>query len=369
MPRNIKPELVSLIDKKLASNGSAQLAIKNKDARNLMIFAAQACVGEKESGNNKGAFVELCQKTVDGKASSEPWCMAFVQSMVAYAEIKTGKKSSLYPSEHCMTTLRKAKPEDRVKKIPAPGAIVIWEHKNTDKGHTAFVMEYKNKTMETIEGNTGKLFREGDGVYQKSRSTTKDDDMNVRGFIIPFPLTEVKAEPVVLNRIALSWEKNDPKRAAWSDKLISVINKDMPLYESSTDINKILPDFKSKTNAQKLKALAEFWIALYKFESSWNPKSYSVDVGSKNDKGSWSVGLGQMSANDGAARAFKATFESLQDPIMGIDVSLEQMRRQLKNTNTIFLANSSKYRYWAVALIGNKHSKIDQILAYIKANV
>lgn len=37
------------------------------------------------------------------------------------------------------------------------------------------------------------------------------------------------------------------------------------------------------------------------------------------------------------------------------------MRRQLKNTNTIILPNSSKYRYWAVLLHNNKYSKISEI--------
>ena len=46
-------------------------------------LAAEACVGIREQGgNNKGPLVELMQKTVDGKAQAEAWCMAFVQSML-----------------------------------------------------------------------------------------------------------------------------------------------------------------------------------------------------------------------------------------------------------------------------------------------
>ena len=122
--------------------------------------------------------------------------MSFVQSMVAYAEFKTGIKSTLFSSEHCLTTWSKASAEDRVKKIPAPGAIVIWQHGKTQNGHTGFVMEYGSKTMETVEGNTGASFRDGDGVYQKNRSISKDGDMKVVGFIIPFAIKEAKAEPV-----------------------------------------------------------------------------------------------------------------------------------------------------------------------------
>lgn len=198
MPRSIKPELVAFIDDKLKNNGSAQLAMKNRDPRNLMIYAAEACVGQTESGgNNRGKFVEICQKTTDNYAGGEAWCMSFVQSMVAYAEFKTGVKSSLFPSEHCLTTWSKASAADRVKKIPAPGAIIIWQHGKTQNGHTGFVMEYSSKVMETVEGNTGSDFRDGDGVYQKNRDPKSNGNMKVLGFIIPFPIKQVGIDPIV----------------------------------------------------------------------------------------------------------------------------------------------------------------------------
>lgn len=192
MARKILSELVDIIDSKLASNGSAQLAIQNKDARKLMLFAAQACVGEVEiGGNNRGKFVELVQKTADGRASAEAWCMAFVQSMVAYAEFKTGVQSNLFTSEHCLTTWSKAKAADRVKKIPAPGAIIIWQKGSSQSGHTGFVVEWLESKMTTVEGNTGSNnMRDGDGVYSKTRSTKADGSMKVVGYIIPFPLID-----------------------------------------------------------------------------------------------------------------------------------------------------------------------------------
>lgn len=192
MPRKIQKELVDIIDAKLKNNGSAQLAIQNKDARKVMLFAAQACVGETEvGGNNRGKFVQLVQKTSDGYAGGEAWCMSFVQSMVAYAEVKTGVQSSLFTSEHCMTTWRKSKAADRVKKIPAPGAIIIWQKGSSESGHTGFVAEYLDKKMTTVEGNTGSNnMRDGDGVYSKTRSTKAEGTMKVVGFIIPFPLKD-----------------------------------------------------------------------------------------------------------------------------------------------------------------------------------
>lgn len=186
MARKIQPALFKLIDDRLKLNGAAQKAIANKDARSLFGYACEACVGEKESGNNQGVFVELVQKTVDNKASKEAWCMAFIQSMIAYVEKKLGVISPLFSSEHCLTTWSKSPKIQRVKNLPAFAAVIIWQHGSSQSGHTGIMTEWKGKKMETVEGNTGKNFREGDGVYMKERSVTKDGSMKVVGFLKPF---------------------------------------------------------------------------------------------------------------------------------------------------------------------------------------
>lgn len=187
MGRKIQSALFKIIDDKLKSNGSAQKAVKDKDARSLFIYACESCVGEKESGGeNKGMFVELLQKTVDDRSNQEPWCASFIQSMLAYVEKKLGVVSPVFNSEHCMTIWRKTAASQRVKKIPAAGAIIIWQHGSSEAGHTGIMTEWLGKKMETVEGNTGKAFREGDGVYMKERSVTKDGSMKVVGFLKPF---------------------------------------------------------------------------------------------------------------------------------------------------------------------------------------
>lgn len=178
----------------------------------------------------------------------------------------------------------------------------------------------------------------------------------------------VNETPQQVERISLYWENTSaphPERIPWSDTLTAIIRTDLPAYAASKDIAEICPKFKDLSEDGQVKAISEFWVALAYFESSFNPKSNSVDVGKPGDKGSWSVGLYQMSANDGAAKVYKATFETLQDPLVNIKVATEQMRRQLKNTNEILLPNSSKYRYWAVALENNKFSKIPEIKARV----
>jgi hypothetical protein len=184
--RNIEKKLVEWLDVKLSLNGYAQKAIENKDARTLFRLAAESCVGIKESSNNSGTMVELFQETI-GSANKEAWCMAFIQSCLAYAERKTGVKSPIAATEHCMTCWNESPKSCRVKKIPAPGAIIIWRHGAGPAGHTGVMLEYMNTKMATCEGNTSDSnMREGDCVALKTRSTTATGKMRVIGYLKPF---------------------------------------------------------------------------------------------------------------------------------------------------------------------------------------
>lgn len=198
MGRKIRSELVAFFDKKLADNGLAKHAIKTKDARTLMVEAAKVCVGIKEkTGRNDGEMVELFQKTVGGSKGSA-YCMFFVQSCVAYAELKTGKVSKLPASGHCMTTWNKSSDEIKVKTHPLPGAIPIWRHGTSSSGHTEILLGADESTMKCVGGNTsgadktGKVTREGNGVYYTSRSMQgfpkikSGAKMKLVGFLKPF---------------------------------------------------------------------------------------------------------------------------------------------------------------------------------------
>ncbi|MBS1571355.1 MAG: hypothetical protein JST62_03020, partial [Bacteroidetes bacterium] len=103
MKRKIKPALLNYLDLKLSNHGAAKLAIEEKDARSLLMYVAEICIGEKEeNGDNHGTFVELCQRTVDNNANGESWCMCFIQSVIAYVEEKTGEVSLIAASENCL---------------------------------------------------------------------------------------------------------------------------------------------------------------------------------------------------------------------------------------------------------------------------
>lgn len=191
--RHIEPKMVQYIDQKLAGNGLAQHAIEVKDARLLFTEAAKSCVGIREATNsNDGPMIELIEKTV-GDFDYSAWCMSFVQTCLAYAEVKCDVKSWLLASEHCLTVWREAPTAARVKNRPAPGAIPIWQHGKTENGHTGVMLNLDGLLFSAVEGNTtsgqtadGKVVREGGGVYYTQRSLQGNGDMHVVGFLIPF---------------------------------------------------------------------------------------------------------------------------------------------------------------------------------------
>lgn len=184
--------MVDFLDAKLAANGLAQHAIDVKDARLLFGLAAESCVGIRENGgSNKGPMVELIQKTI-GRAEGEPWCMSFVQTCLAYAEIKTGVRSPIIPSEHCRTTWTATVKSQRVKARPNKYAIVIWGYEGNSSGHTGIFLEghFANNqgvSFQSIEGNTNAQgSNEGDGVFLKTRNWRRNGPLVVLGFLRPF---------------------------------------------------------------------------------------------------------------------------------------------------------------------------------------
>lgn len=179
--RKLMPELIEEIDYRLRENTIAQQSIINKDARTLMVEVAKCLVGiREETGHNDGRMVELIQKTVGGK-KGYAWCAYFVQTCIAYAELKTGLKSKIIASGSC-AAMRKASTSDmKVARIPLPGAIVLWLRKN-GTGHTGVVVASDENIFYTCEGNTsqgldpdGKVEREGQGSYYCKRDRRSSD--------------------------------------------------------------------------------------------------------------------------------------------------------------------------------------------------
>jgi uncharacterized protein (TIGR02594 family) len=156
----------------------------------LLIKEASKWVGVHEKGgNNKGAEVELFQKAVDGKASGEAWCMAFMQFCIKQVEASEGINSKIFRSEHCMTVWNNS-PEAIKTHTPEVGCIIIWRHGQTSNGHTGIITGIDvDGDFLTIEGNTAdssSIIRDGDGVFSRVRSKNGSGEMKIVGFIKPF---------------------------------------------------------------------------------------------------------------------------------------------------------------------------------------
>lgn len=179
--------------------------------------------------------------------------------------------------------------------------------------------------------------------------------------------TQPSVEPQV-SSINLSWDS--PARAGWSEALLGYVNEEFAIFDSATDTTRFCPKYKSLDKAGRLKAWGEVLVALAKYESSWNPKSASVDVGKKDQRNTWSIGLYQVSVVDQswAGGGLEYTYEQLLTPKPNMHLMKQLVVRWLKKEPKFFLPNSSKNRYFAVGLEGNKYSKIPQIIAYVKAN-
>lgn len=152
------------------------------ESRLTLIEIAQKYVGVKEQGgDNKGPEVERFQKAVDGKASGEPWCMAFVQYCIKESKLE----SKIFESEHCLTVWNKTPKEQRLKE-PKVGSLVIWQFGDTSNGHVGIVTAVFKNSIHTIEGNTGDgkgVVREGDGIYARNRSRAGSQQMKILGYL------------------------------------------------------------------------------------------------------------------------------------------------------------------------------------------
>lgn len=183
--RILNPELKKILDSKALDKDNE--AFITKDLVKMFILTMLVFDGIVEEGSdNNGKIVGLLQSTI-GKSESEPWCMALIQSAIAFIET-FNCKSGVYPSEHCLTVWNKSVCEKPA--IPKAGDIVIWQFNGTSKGHAGVVLSVDKNGMTTIEGNTGPLVkeieREGDGVYKKLRSLQGSEKMRVVGFLRPF---------------------------------------------------------------------------------------------------------------------------------------------------------------------------------------
>lgn len=197
LKRQIESELVELILKRIHGNEPAQAAMKAKAFRPIMLYAARSLVGIREkTGNNDGREIELIQETVGGH-SGEPYCIGGVQSVLAFAETVTGEQSPIPVTELATGLWNSAPKLLRVKRVPAPMAIAIWQDldskgKKKIFGHGELVESAASTFWNGIGFNTsgasypgGPVIREGNGVYFTKRNYENTAKRILLGFLKP----------------------------------------------------------------------------------------------------------------------------------------------------------------------------------------
>ena len=174
--------------------------------------------------------------------------------------------------------------------------------------------------------------------------------------------------PTPLPRIALSWENTTqphPERMPWSDALIADIDKHFTQLDKATDISKFCAPYASLTHVQKLQVWAELFVGDAYYESAWTPTCESVDVGTKNDKGSWSVGLFQVSGNDWQ-NSMHYSYEQLKQPLPNIDLGVNTMALQIDKVGTVLIGPGRNMLYWSTLHPGGQYDKSASIIARVK---
>lgn len=183
------------------------------------------------------------------------------------------------------------------------------------------------------------------------------------------PPPEVPAVPGI--KAKLSWEKNHPERQEWSLKVFNFFFRPQILetIAKATDITAIRPDYHSLSSEQKATVLSELISAMSYYESGWNPKSESVDVGTKGDKNTWSVGLMQMSQTDQKNYGFDMgyTYEDLKTPWPNLHLALKILVRQVERRGKIMIPKGEPGLYWAVLHPGGKYDQSAKIVAMVRS--
>lgn len=194
----LEKKLELFIDEKLSGNTFAQQMIKEKVPRLVLVEAAKALIGIKEkTGKNDGEFIELIQETY-GTHSREPYCIGGIMTCLAYTSLKTGIPHKVFETESSKQLFENTAKVQRVKKVPAPGALMIWGDVNTKgqwkgTGHGEIVISATENTIHCVGFNTSgtvspndKVNREGNGVYYTVRNYKDTKSRKLRGFLKPY---------------------------------------------------------------------------------------------------------------------------------------------------------------------------------------
>lgn len=185
--RKLNSDLVLSMRSSLVDSQDFQIAKNQKLWRDAMTTCAIPWVGVKEYTNkNDGLYVEMIGQTVDGKHSGEHYCMAWVQTIIAFVELELKIVSPLKATEGCLDLWNSTSQSLKNTNSPKVGDVAIWRHGSGPAGHAGIVVAVKDNYFETIEANVFGSDGVTHGIFGKLRLLNDGSNMKLMGFVRPF---------------------------------------------------------------------------------------------------------------------------------------------------------------------------------------
>lgn len=180
----------------------------------------------------------------------------------------------------------------------------------------------------------------------------------------------VVSQPVTPGlQAALSWELNHPERKEWSPSTYNLIESVWSSLKRAQDVTTFRPDFNSLNESQQKTVWCEFFSTLAKLESSWNPRASDIDVGTEDDKDTWSIGLLQMSVID--QESYKISlgynYDDLLLPVPNLKLGILIMAKQIDKYGKIIIRKDQPGEYWSTISPGYDSEQISTIAKSVQA--
>ena len=187
MKRLLEPDLIQAMRASLVDSEDYQFAKKQGLWRPAMTHAAKPWVDVKEQANdNRGVFIDMIGLTVDRKHKGEAYCMAWVQTILAFVELELNLVSLLKPTEGCLDLWNSTPAYLKTTKYPLPGYIAIFQHGNGPAGHGEIVLKVTDVYFKTIGANTVGPDGFTQGIFTHERLYSGEGNMKLLGYISPF---------------------------------------------------------------------------------------------------------------------------------------------------------------------------------------
>lgn len=183
----------------------------------------------------------------------------------------------------------------------------------------------------------------GEQVYE-ALGGNQSDSINVTTFALsknkivwvgwPVESTNSTAptpQPTPQNTQSLPWDII-PESRPWSNFLLSRVASgtlpDMPC----PGVEDLVPAYADLTRDRRVTVWANLISIDCRYECSWDPKEYSVDVGIQGNRNTWSGGLMQLSVVDQESYTLPMgySFDDLLDPIKNLTLGIAIMEKLIR---------------------------------------